>query len=79
MLLEIPVVLTQGLEGGKEMRGVLLLESSRKKKSGFCFQLLIFFFLNTRHFLNYIRELFSSSVKSGENKSKEAILAFHTE
>lgn len=29
-LLEIPVVLTQGLEGGKEMRRFLLLESSRK-------------------------------------------------
>lgn len=30
MLLEIPAVLTQGLEGGKEMRRFLLLEYSRK-------------------------------------------------
>lgn len=51
MLLEIPVVLTQGLEGGKEMRKVLLLESSReKKKIWFLFPVTDFFFLNTKHF-----------------------------
>lgn len=78
MLLEIPVVLTQGLEGGKEMRGFLLLESSRKKKIWLLFPVTDFFLIQAI-FKNYIRELFSSSVKSGENKSKEAILAFHTE
>lgn len=77
MLLEIPVVLTQGLKRGKEIKRFGL--SLQGKQSVFCCQLLIFFFY-TNHFSNYIRGLCSSSLKSEENmakKSEEVFLTFY--
>lgn len=70
MLIEIPVVLTLGLEGEIEMRSFLLLESSGGRKPAFRLQILIFFF-NAKHFLKGIRELFGSSVKRTENMKKK--------